>query len=66
VPFHVIPNTAEAASNGTTPRTGVGAVRNVLAIVAIVGGSGGVGGGMLRYGAVQALARRFRGWLGIS
>ena len=48
-PFDVVPATAQAAA-GTTPGTGVGSVRDVLIIVAIIGAAGALAGGLLRFG----------------
>jgi hypothetical protein len=39
----------------------VGSVRDVLIIVLIIGAAGALVGGLLRYGGVLALVRRFRG-----
>jgi hypothetical protein len=60
VAFNVSPPSAQAAA-GTTQNTPVGAIRDVLKFVAIIGGAGGLGGGLLNYHGVLGLVRRLRG-----
>jgi H+/gluconate symporter-like permease len=61
VAFDVFPPSAQAAAAGKTPDTAVGAVRDILIIVLIIGAAGALAGGLLRSGGVLALLRRFRG-----